>query len=38
MATNAREDVDNFLAVEKRPRLIGQETVQKDEIGDVDGY
>ncbi|MDY6764658.1 MAG: EthD family reductase, partial [Halobacteria archaeon] len=27
----AREDVDNFLAIEKRPRLVGQETVQKDE-------
>ncbi len=28
----AREDVDNFLAIEDRPRLIGRETVQKDEI------
>ncbi len=27
----AREDVDNFLAIEERPRLIGRETVQKDE-------
>jgi hypothetical protein len=31
VAAAAREDVDNFLAVEKRPRFIGQETVQKDE-------
>ncbi|WP_138797605.1 EthD family reductase [Halostella sp. PRR32] len=30
-AKEAREDVDNFLALEKRPRFIGQETVQKDE-------
>lgn len=30
-AAAAREDVDNFLAIEDRPRLIGQETVQKDE-------
>ena len=37
VAAKAREDVDNFLAVEKRPRLIGQETVQKDEIGG-EGY
>jgi uncharacterized protein (TIGR02118 family) len=27
----AREDVDNFLAIEERPRLIGRETIQKDE-------
>jgi uncharacterized protein (TIGR02118 family) len=32
-ARAAREDVDNFLAVEDRPRLIGEETVQKDEMG-----
>jgi uncharacterized protein (TIGR02118 family) len=30
-AKEAREDVDNFLAVEERPRFIGRETVQKDE-------
>ena len=30
-AKEAREDVDNFLALEKRPRFIGEETVQKDE-------
>ncbi len=30
----AREDVDNFLAVEDRPRLIGKETVQKDVTGE----
>jgi uncharacterized protein (TIGR02118 family) len=28
-----REDVDNFLALEDRPRFVGQETVQKDETG-----
>ncbi|AFZ72485.1 EthD domain-containing protein [Natronobacterium gregoryi] len=33
VATRAREDVDNFLAVEKRPRFIGEELVQKDELG-----
>jgi uncharacterized protein (TIGR02118 family) len=27
----AREDVDNFLAIEERPRFIGQEAIQKDE-------
>jgi uncharacterized protein (TIGR02118 family) len=31
IAAQAREDVDNFLAVEDRPRLIGQEHVVKDE-------
>ena len=31
VAAKAREDVDNFLAVEKRPRLIGQERVVKSE-------
>ncbi|ELZ18747.1 ethyl tert-butyl ether degradation EthD [Haloterrigena salina JCM 13891] len=37
-AKEAREDVDNFLAVEERPRFIGEETVQKDEVdGDTDG-
>lgn len=30
MAARARADVDNFLAVEERPRLIGQETLQVD--------
>jgi uncharacterized protein (TIGR02118 family) len=30
-AREARGDVDNFLAVEERPRFIGRETVQKDE-------
>jgi uncharacterized protein (TIGR02118 family) len=33
VAAKAREDVDNFLAVEERPRLIGRETVEKDETG-----
>ena len=37
-AKEAREDVDNFLAIEKRPRFIGEEVVQKDEVGgDTDG-
>ncbi|ADB61743.1 Ethyl tert-butyl ether degradation EthD [Haloterrigena turkmenica DSM 5511] len=31
-AKEAREDVDNFLAVEERPRFIGEEIVQKDEV------
>jgi uncharacterized protein (TIGR02118 family) len=31
-AKEAREDVDNFLAIEERPRFIGKETVQKDEV------
>ncbi|PSQ18229.1 EthD family reductase [Halobacteriales archaeon QS_8_69_26] len=30
-AKEAREDVDDFLAIERRPRLIGEETVRKDE-------
>jgi uncharacterized protein (TIGR02118 family) len=30
-AKEAREDVDNFLSIHERPRLIGEETVQKDE-------
>ena len=30
-AKEAREDVDNFLAIQERPRFIGEETVQKDE-------
>ncbi|USZ70536.1 EthD domain-containing protein [Natronosalvus halobius] len=29
-AKEAREDVDNFLAIEERPRFIGQETLQVD--------
>ncbi|EMA41892.1 EthD family reductase [Halobiforma nitratireducens] len=37
-AKEAREDVDNFLAVEERPRFIGEEIVQTDEVdGDTDG-
>ncbi|WP_394743278.1 EthD domain-containing protein [Natronococcus roseus] len=37
-AREAREDVDNFLAIEERPRVIGEEIVQKDEVdGDTDG-
>ncbi|SDJ50704.1 EthD domain-containing protein [Natronorubrum texcoconense] len=37
-AKEAREDVDNFLAIEERPRFIGEEIVQKDEVdGDTDG-
>jgi uncharacterized protein (TIGR02118 family) len=31
-AKEAREDVDNFLAIGERPRFIGKETVQKDEL------
>ncbi|WP_436344811.1 EthD domain-containing protein [Natronorubrum sp. FCH18a] len=38
MAARAREDVDNFLAIEDRPRFIGEEIVQKDDVdGDTDG-
>jgi len=37
VAAAAREDVDNFLAVEERPRFIGREVVQKDET-DLEGY
>ncbi|WP_435181952.1 EthD domain-containing protein [Halorussus sp. AFM4] len=37
-AKEAREDVDNFLDVDRRPRFIGEETVQKDDVdGDTDG-
>ncbi|TYL37916.1 EthD family reductase [Natronococcus pandeyae] len=37
-AKEAREDVDNFLAIEKRPRFIGEEIVQKDTVdSDTDG-
>jgi len=32
-AKAAREDVDNFLAIDERPRLIGEERVQLDETG-----
>jgi uncharacterized protein (TIGR02118 family) len=31
MAKRAREDVNNFLAIDRRPRLIGQERVRADE-------
>jgi len=38
VAAKAREDVNNFLAVEERPRIIGEAIVQKDEVdGDTDG-
>jgi uncharacterized protein (TIGR02118 family) len=37
VAAAAREDVDNFLAVAERPRLIGRETVQFDAT-DAEGY
>jgi uncharacterized protein (TIGR02118 family) len=37
VAARARADVDDFLAVERRPRLIGRESVQKDET-DAEGY
>ncbi|QLH80879.1 EthD domain-containing protein [Halosimplex pelagicum] len=37
VAAAARADVDNFLAVEDRPRLIGRETVQFDAT-DAEGY
>ena len=33
-AREAREDVDNFLAIDERPRFIGYETIQKDETGE----
>ncbi|WP_049972149.1 EthD domain-containing protein [Haladaptatus cibarius] len=37
-AKEAREDVDNFLALEERPRFIGEVVTQKDEVdGDTDG-
>ena len=32
-AREAREDVDNFLAIGERPRLIGEEVVEHDETG-----
>ena len=31
VAAKAREDVDNFLAIDERPRFIGRERVVKDE-------
>ena len=31
VAARAREDVDNFLAIDERPRFIGRERVVKDE-------
>jgi len=37
VAAKAREDVNNFLAIEQRPRFIGEERVQKDEVDDTDG-
>jgi hypothetical protein len=36
-AARAREDVDNFLAIEDRPRFVGEETVRKEYDGDTDG-
>ena len=37
-AKEAREDVDNFLAISERPRFIGEEVVEKDETdGDTTG-
>ncbi|WP_049912427.1 EthD domain-containing protein [Natrialba hulunbeirensis] len=32
VAAEARRDVNNFLAIDERPRLIGEEIVQKDEV------
>ncbi|MFC7205452.1 EthD family reductase, partial [Haloferax namakaokahaiae] len=32
-AKKARKDVDNFLDIERRPRFIGEEIVEKDETG-----
>ncbi|MFB6105088.1 MAG: EthD family reductase [Halobacteriaceae archaeon] len=38
MAARAREDVDNFLAIEDRPRFIGEEIVERDDTdGDTTG-
>jgi uncharacterized protein (TIGR02118 family) len=37
VAAKAREDVDNFLAIEERPRFIGEEKVWKDDVGAIDG-
>ena len=38
IAAKARADVDNFLAIERRPRVIGQEVVQKNDIVGREGY
>ena len=38
VAAAAREDVDNFLDVDQRPRFIGREKVWKNEAEDVEGY
>ena len=32
VAAKARQDVDNFLAIDERPRFIGEETVQRDDL------
>ena len=32
-AREARQDVDNFLDIERRPRFIGEEILEKDETG-----
>jgi uncharacterized protein (TIGR02118 family) len=38
VAPKAREDVNNFLATDERPRFIGEERVVKNEVdGDTDG-
>jgi len=37
-AEEARDDVDNFLAIDERPRFIGREQLVKNEIGDTEGY
>jgi len=37
VAAEARADVDNFLAIEKRPRFIGEERIWKDEVESTDG-
>ncbi len=37
IAAEAREDVNNFLAIEKRPRFIGEEKIWKDEVDSTDG-
>jgi uncharacterized protein (TIGR02118 family) len=37
-AKEAREDVDNFLDIQRRPRFIGEVVVQRDDVGgDTDG-
>ncbi|MFB6223949.1 MAG: EthD domain-containing protein [Haloarcula sp.] len=37
-AAEARADVNNFLAIEDRPRFIGHEHLVKNDIGGKDGY